>query len=45
MHDVIRQYQTKLLYDNYRMTGLYIYRDRISKSLRDDLSGRCGHAA
>jgi histone deacetylase 6 len=37
LHDIIRQYQTKLLYDNYKMTSLYIFRDQISKSFENQV--------
>ncbi|KIW34351.1 hypothetical protein, variant [Cladophialophora immunda] len=32
LHDIIRQYQAKHLYDQYKFTQLYIYRDTVSKS-------------
>jgi histone deacetylase 6 len=37
MHDIIRQYQTKLLYDNYKMISLFIYRDQLSKSYENQV--------
>ncbi|KAI5302736.1 Histone deacetylase hda1 [Ascosphaera pollenicola] len=37
LHDVLRQYQTKVLYDDYKMTNLYIYRDSISESFRNEV--------
>ncbi|KAI9042059.1 histone deacetylase hdaA [Aspergillus affinis] len=37
LHDVIRQYQAKHLYDNYKLTSLYIYRNGISKSFENQV--------
>ncbi|KAL2865025.1 histone deacetylase hdaA [Aspergillus lucknowensis] len=37
LHDVIRAYQAKQLYDNYRLTSLYIYRTGISKSFENQV--------
>ncbi|KAI5282342.1 Histone deacetylase hda1, partial [Ascosphaera aggregata] len=37
LHDVLRQYQTKVLYDDFKMTNLYIYRDTISESFRNEV--------
>ncbi|QKX55544.1 uncharacterized protein TRUGW13939_02638 [Talaromyces rugulosus] len=36
-HDVIRQYQAKQLYDNYKLTSLWIYRATISKSFENQV--------
>ena len=38
--DIIRSYQTKELYDNYRLTSLYIYRTAISKSFENQVLAR-----
>ncbi|KAL4892077.1 histone deacetylase Hda1 [Aspergillus ambiguus] len=37
LHDVIRGYQAKELYDNYKLTSLYIYRTGISKSFENQV--------
>ncbi|KAI9699415.1 MAG: Histone deacetylase hda1 [Candelina mexicana] len=37
MHDVIRAYQSKNLYDQFKMTSLFILRDRISKSFENQV--------
>ncbi|PKY08662.1 histone deacetylase [Aspergillus campestris IBT 28561] len=37
LHDVIRAYQSKQLYDNYKLTSLYIYRTAISKSFENQV--------
>ncbi|KAE8149612.1 hypothetical protein BDV25DRAFT_156032 [Aspergillus avenaceus] len=37
LHDVIRAYQTKQLYENYKLTSLYIYRTAISKSFENQV--------
>ncbi|KAJ9395721.1 hypothetical protein DTO282F9_7341 [Paecilomyces variotii] len=37
VHDVIRAYQSKHLYDNYKLTSLYIYRTAISKSFANQV--------
>ncbi|THC89821.1 hypothetical protein EYZ11_010730 [Aspergillus tanneri] len=37
LHDVIRSYQAKQLYDNYKLTSLYIYRNAISKSFENQV--------
>ncbi|KAL2846671.1 hypothetical protein BJY01DRAFT_213339 [Aspergillus pseudoustus] len=37
LHDIIRAYQAKQLYDNYRLTSLYIYRTSISKSFENQV--------
>ncbi|KAL2366192.1 hypothetical protein RJZ56_000840 [Blastomyces dermatitidis] len=37
VHDIIRQYQAKQLYDNCKLTSLYIYRDTISKSFENQV--------
>ncbi|KAI9368120.1 hypothetical protein BJX61DRAFT_241562 [Aspergillus egyptiacus] len=37
LHDVIRAYQAKQLYDNYKLTSLYIYRTAISKSFENQV--------
>jgi histone deacetylase 6 len=34
---VIRSYQYKQLYDNYKLTSLYIYRTAISKSFENQV--------
>lgn len=38
--DVIRNYQAKTLYDNYKLTSLYIYRNGISKSFENQVLAR-----
>lgn len=38
--DVIRAYQSKQLYDNYKLTSLYIYRTAISKSFENQVLAR-----
>ncbi|KAL4782762.1 hypothetical protein BJX76DRAFT_277708 [Aspergillus varians] len=37
LHDVIRAYQAKQLYDNYKLTSLYIYRTTISRSFENQV--------
>ncbi|OJJ43996.1 hypothetical protein ASPZODRAFT_18771 [Penicilliopsis zonata CBS 506.65] len=37
LHDVIRAYQSKHLFDNYKLTSLYIYRNAISKSFENQV--------
>ncbi|KAL5340649.1 hypothetical protein BJX70DRAFT_360823 [Aspergillus crustosus] len=37
LHDVIRSYQAKQLYDNYKLTSLYIYRTAISRSFENQV--------
>ncbi|KAL1964360.1 hypothetical protein VTN77DRAFT_7045 [Rasamsonia byssochlamydoides] len=37
VHDVIRAYQSKRLYDNYKLTSLFIYRNSISKSFENQV--------
>ncbi|KAL2004581.1 hypothetical protein VTN00DRAFT_3317 [Thermoascus crustaceus] len=37
VHDIIRAYQSKHLYDNYKLTSLYIYRNSISKSFENQV--------
>ncbi|KAK2789579.1 Histone deacetylase hda1 [Emmonsiellopsis sp. PD_33] len=37
VHDIIRQYQAKQLYDEYKLTNLYIYRDTLSKSFENQV--------
>ncbi|KAE8134720.1 hypothetical protein BDV38DRAFT_285494 [Aspergillus pseudotamarii] len=37
LHDVIRAYQSKRLYENYKLTSLYIYRTAISKSFENQV--------
>jgi histone deacetylase 6 len=38
--DVIRAYQSKQLYDNFKLTSLYIYRTSISKSFENQVLAR-----
>lgn len=38
--DIIRQYQAKQLYDEHKLTDLYIYRDSISKSFENQVLAR-----
>lgn len=38
--DVIRAYQSKQLYDNFKLTSLYIYRTAISKSFENQVLAR-----
>lgn len=38
--DVIRAYQAKQLYDNYKLTSLYIYRTAISRSFENQVLAR-----
>lgn len=38
--DIIRQYQAKQLYDEYKLSSLYIYRDTISKSFENQVLAR-----
>ncbi|GAB1218485.1 hypothetical protein ATERTT37_007741 [Aspergillus terreus] len=40
LHDYIRGCQAKQLYDNYKLTSLYIYRTRISKSFENQVLAR-----
>nr|ABI74745.1 putative histone deacetylase [Monascus purpureus] len=40
LHDVIRAYQSKQLYDNFKLTSLYIYRTAISKSFENQVLAR-----
>ncbi|EAA59664.1 hypothetical protein AN8042.2 [Aspergillus nidulans FGSC A4] len=40
LHDIIRAYQAKQLYDNYKLTSLYIYRTAISKSFENQVLAR-----
>ncbi|CAK42801.1 uncharacterized protein An16g01840 [Aspergillus niger] len=37
LHDVIRAYQSKQLYDNYKLTSLFIYRTAISRSFENQV--------
>ncbi|KAL2828050.1 hypothetical protein BDW59DRAFT_143701 [Aspergillus cavernicola] len=37
LHDVIRAYQAKQLYDNHKLTSLYIYRTAISRSFENQV--------
>ncbi|KAE8167019.1 hypothetical protein BDV40DRAFT_296049 [Aspergillus tamarii] len=37
LHDVIRAYQSKRLYENYKLTSLYIYRTAISRSFENQV--------
>ncbi|KAL4995413.1 hypothetical protein BDV10DRAFT_174661 [Aspergillus recurvatus] len=37
LHDIIRAYQAKQLYDDYKLTSLYIYRTAISKSFENQV--------
>ncbi|KAL4805033.1 hypothetical protein BDV18DRAFT_141785 [Aspergillus unguis] len=37
LHDVIRAYQAKQLYDDFKLTSLYIYRTAISKSFENQV--------
>ncbi|KAL4864518.1 hypothetical protein BDV12DRAFT_176065 [Aspergillus spectabilis] len=37
LHDVIRAYQAKQLYDNYKLTSLFIYRTAISRSFENQV--------
>ncbi|PGH21333.1 hypothetical protein AJ80_03384 [Polytolypa hystricis UAMH7299] len=37
VHDIIRQYQAKQLYDEFKLTSLYIYRDTISSSFENQV--------
>ncbi|EZF22576.1 hypothetical protein H112_04632 [Trichophyton rubrum D6] len=37
VHDIIRQYQAKQLYEEHKLTSLYIYRDTISKSFENQV--------
>ncbi|KAL1984364.1 hypothetical protein VTN96DRAFT_9225 [Rasamsonia emersonii] len=37
VHDIIRAYQAKHLYDNYKLTSLFIYRNSISKSFENQV--------
>lgn len=38
--DVIRQYQAQQLYNNYKLTSLWIYRASISKSFENQVLAR-----
>lgn len=38
--DVIRQYQAQQLYNNYKLTSLWIYRTSISKSFENQVLAR-----
>lgn len=38
--DIIRQYQAKQLYEEHKLTSLYIYRDTISKSFENQVLAR-----
>ena len=38
--DIIRNYQSKQLYENYKLTSLYIYRTAISKSFENQVLAR-----
>ena len=38
--DIIRNYQSKQLYDNYKLTSLYIYRTGISKAFENQVLAR-----
>ncbi|EEP79153.1 histone deacetylase clr3 [Uncinocarpus reesii 1704] len=40
VHDIIRQYQAKQLYDEHKLTSLYIYRNSISKSFENQVLAR-----
>ncbi|KKK18747.1 hypothetical protein P175DRAFT_0532574 [Aspergillus ochraceoroseus IBT 24754] len=37
LHDIIRAYQAKQLYDSFKLTSLYIYRTSISKSFENQV--------
>lgn len=37
MHDVLREYQAKHYFDQYRMNNLYIFRNELSPSFRDQV--------
>ena len=43
LHDVIRRYQAQHLFDKYKLTELYILRDRISKSFEQQVLGSISH--
>lgn len=38
--DVVRAYQAKQLYDNFKLTSLYIYRTAISRSFENQVLAR-----
>jgi hypothetical protein len=38
--DIIRAYQAKQLYDEFKLTSLYIYHDTISKSFEHQVLAR-----
>ncbi|EPS34986.1 hypothetical protein PDE_09951 [Penicillium oxalicum 114-2] len=37
LHDVLREYQAHQLYENFKLTPLYIYRNKISKSFQNQV--------
>ena len=37
MHDVIREWQAKHYWDKYRMNSLYVFRNELSKSFKDQI--------
>ncbi|KAJ5177286.1 Histone deacetylase clr3 [Penicillium canariense] len=37
LHDVLREYQARQLYDSFKLTPLYIYRTKISKSFENQV--------
>ncbi|KAF7713980.1 Histone deacetylase class 2 [Penicillium ucsense] len=37
LHDVLREYQAHQLYENFKLTPLYIYRNKISKSFENQV--------
>lgn len=37
LHDIIREWQSKVLFEQHQMTELYILRDRLSKSFRNQV--------
>lgn len=37
LHDILRSHQAKMLYENFKMTPLYVYRTAISQSFKDQV--------
>lgn len=43
LHDILRAYQAQHLYDKYKLTELYIYREKISKSFNKQVLATLGY--
>lgn len=45
MHDVVREWQSKVLFDEFKMTSLFILREKISKSFENQVLATWVHPA